>query len=155
VAIVGAREAVSAATAATATTASSTSAMAATATSIVFTAPASLHLGDDLGIVFGGERLLRDGPDLVFAANMGTGGFGELGRSVEQRLASAGPRFAVEVFDRGCDLGLHRDLLGMLGGQLGQRGGKLGPPGRQPREHRAFFVDEVAGDGALEVGDGS
>ena len=41
----------------------------------------------------------------------------------------------------------------MLGGQLRERVGELGPACRQPREHRAFFVEEVPAHRALEVAD--
>jgi hypothetical protein len=57
-------------------------------------------------------------------------GIGEPLRGIEQRLAGAGPGRAVELAGRGGDLGLHRDLRRVLGGQLGERRGQLGTAGR-------------------------
>ena len=136
-------------TAAAATT--TTTAATATATTTVVAATTHLHLGDDLAIVFGGQRVVRAAEDLILALDVRPVRLGEPGRGVEQRLARDRACLAVEIARGGGDIGLHRDLRRMLGGQLRERLGQLGPAGRQPREHRAFLVHEVPRDGTLEV----
>src|SRR5207244_3227242 len=72
----------------------------------------------------------------------------------EERLTEVGARLAVELSRGRGDLDLHRDLRGMVRREGGELGREVGATRREPREHRAFLVEEVAGDRALEVGDG-
>ncbi|HEY0480616.1 MAG TPA: hypothetical protein VGD37_24030 [Kofleriaceae bacterium] len=97
---------------------------------------------------------MRTGKDLVLSHDVGAVSVGEPVGGIEQRLAGGWPGVPGQIARCRGDLGVHGDLRGVLGRQLGERPGELGPPGRQPREHRAFLVDEVPGRGAREVADG-
>jgi hypothetical protein len=149
-----AHPAIATATAATATAAAATATATTSLVAFVIAIATRLHLGDDLDVVLAGQRLLGDLEQLVLALDMGAVGIGEAVRRVEQRLADVGTCPAVELLGGRGDLALHRDLGRVLGRQGSQLGSELGAAGRQAREHGAFLVEEVAGDGALEVGDG-
>jgi len=138
----------------TAATAATTATTTAAALAVVAVA-AGLHLGDDLGIVFRGQRLLRDPEQRILATDVCGVRLGEPHRRVEQRFAGPGARAFVELAGSCRDHTLELDLRRVLGRQRGELGGELGPARRQAREHRALLVEEVPGDRALEVRDGA
>ena len=95
---------------------------------------------------------MRDREDLILACDMSLVCIGEPGRSLEESHPRARPRSSIEIPRRGGDLSLESDLAGMLGGDRGELRGELGPTGREAREDRSFFVEEVPGHCPLEVG---
>ncbi|MBL0216416.1 MAG: hypothetical protein IPQ07_21355 [Myxococcales bacterium] len=100
-----------------------------------------------------GQGVLRELEDLVLTSDVGLVGLCQARGGLEQGHAGARARFAVELPRRDRDLALHRDLGRVLGREGGELDGELGAAGREPREHGALLVEEVAGDGAGEVRD--
>ena len=114
---------------------------------------AHLHLGDDLGVVLGGQRIACGGEQAVLARDVGLVLRGETLGDLEQALAGVLAAITVELLGDARHGLLQSDLRRMFGGQRGELRGELGSACRQARKHRAFFVEKVPGHDAVEVRD--